>query len=200
MFLTYVFQSILMTFMMYTKITYLRLNVSRQKKTYWATINVTCWKMKDSSNLHLSSSRFYATKQTTSSTTTGFVSHQRPWCFVVRSIAMVEKTTSTSTLINIQLQKMILKKISLSWWTAWSLVSLLCVYLFFYIDSFIAGKVFFFMIICSYVLIDSFIVAKISIFMFICSYVLIHSLQVQLLSLCYLFWLLYYLYWFINFR
>ena len=43
------------------------------------------------------------------------------------------KTTSTSTLVNVQLRKIILKKISLSWWTLWSLVSLLCVYLFFYV-------------------------------------------------------------------
>ena len=39
----------------------------------------------------------------------------------------------TSTLVNVQLWKIILKKISLSWWTLQSLVSLLCVYLFFYV-------------------------------------------------------------------
>ena len=59
------------------------------------------------------------------------------------------KTSSTSTLVNVQLQKMILKKISLSWWTTWSLVSLfifklICSFMFLcfdsFIDSFIAGK------------------------------------------------------------
>ena len=51
---------------------------------------------------------------------TGIVSHQRPSCFDVGSNAMVEKlptsssTTSTSTLVNVRLRKMILKKISLS--------------------------------------------------------------------------------------
>ena len=45
-----------------------------------------------------------------------------------------------------------------------------------YIDSFIVGKVYIFIFICSYVFIDSFIAGKAFIFMFICSYGLIHSL------------------------
>ena len=53
---------------------------------------------------------------------------------------------------------------------------IICSFMFLYIDSFIAGKDFFFMIICPYVFIDSFIAGKTFIFMFICSYVLIHSL------------------------
>ena len=68
MFFSYVFQSTLMNFMIYTKITRLCLHVFRKKKTYLATINITCCKMKDSANLHQSSSQIYATKRTVSST------------------------------------------------------------------------------------------------------------------------------------
>ena len=168
------------------------------------TINVTCCKIKDSANLHPSSSRIYVTKRATSSTTAiqsytwNKLSVSPTSIVFCRSINRHGwKTTSTPTPVNVQLRKMILKKISLSWWTARSLVSLLHVYyLFSYIDSFIVGKVFIFMFLCSYLLIhslqvfylyvylfrcidsftDSFILATISIFMFICSYVLIHSL------------------------
>ena len=69
---------------------------------------------------------------------------------------------------------------------------LICSFMILYIDSFIVAKVFIFMFICSYVLIhllqvnfyfydylflciDSFIVGTAFIFIFICSYVLIHS-------------------------
>ena len=55
--------------MIYAKITHLHLNVSRQKKTYLVTVNVTCYKMNDWVNLHPNSSRIYATKRTASSTT-----------------------------------------------------------------------------------------------------------------------------------
>ena len=55
--------------MIYAKITHLHLNVSRQKKTYLVTVNVTCYKMKDWVNIHPNSSRIYATKRTASSTT-----------------------------------------------------------------------------------------------------------------------------------
>ena len=68
MFLSCVFHSTLMKSMIFTKIAPLRLNVSRKTKTYLATISVTCCKMKDSANLHPSSSRIYATKRTISST------------------------------------------------------------------------------------------------------------------------------------
>ena len=67
--LSYIFQSTLINFMIYTKITFLCLNVSRLKKTYLATINVTCCKTKYSSNLYPSSSRIDTTKRTTSSST-----------------------------------------------------------------------------------------------------------------------------------
>ena len=58
-----------MNFMIYIKITGLYLNVSRKKKTYLATINVICYKMKGSAYLQPSLSRIYVTKQTTSFTT-----------------------------------------------------------------------------------------------------------------------------------
>ena len=83
------------------------------------------------------------------------------------------KTTSTSSLVDVQLRKMILKKISLNWWTTRFLVSLSYVYLFFYVNLFIAGKVVLFMIICSYVFIDSLIESKI---FSLCFFVLVHSL------------------------
>ena len=88
-------------------------------------------------------------------------SHQRPSCFIFRSITMVEKLqpTSTSILGNVQLRKMILEKISLSWWTTRSLVSLLYVSLFLCIDSFV----------------DSFIVPKfLSFCLFVHMYWFIH--------------------------
>ena len=69
MLFSYVFESTLMNLMIYTKITHLCLNVFRKNKTYLATINITCYKMKDSANLHPSSSQIYATKRTGSSTT-----------------------------------------------------------------------------------------------------------------------------------
>ena len=46
----------------------LYLNLCKWKKAYFTTINVTCYKMKDSENLHPSSFRIFATKRTTSST------------------------------------------------------------------------------------------------------------------------------------
>ena len=69
MFFSYVFQSTLVNFTIYTKITRLHLNVPRKKKTYLATINITCYKMKDPANLHLGSSQLYTTKLTKSPTT-----------------------------------------------------------------------------------------------------------------------------------
>ena len=48
----------------------LHLNASRQKKTYLVTINVTWYNMKDSANLHPSSSQIYTTKGATLFTTT----------------------------------------------------------------------------------------------------------------------------------
>ena len=97
------------------------------------------------------------------------------------------KTTSTSILVNVQLQKIVLKKISLNWWTTRSLISLLDVFLFFYIDSFIAGKDFILVIVRSYVFIDSFIVGKVFSLSLICSFILIHSLQVKFFLYDYLF-------------
>ena len=72
------------------------------------------------------------------------------------------------------------KKDSLSWSTTRSLIMLSYVYLFFFVDLFIAGKAFIFMLICSYVLIHS----------------LIHSLLLKFLSLC----LFVVTYWFIHYR
>ena len=69
MFLSYEFQSTLMHFVIYIRSTHLNLNLSRQKKTYLATVNVTFCKMKDSANLYPSSSRIYTIKRTASSTT-----------------------------------------------------------------------------------------------------------------------------------
>ena len=69
MFLSYVNQSTLMKFMMYTKITHLHPKVSRQKKTNLETIGITCYKVKNLANLHPDLSRFYITKRITSSTT-----------------------------------------------------------------------------------------------------------------------------------
>ena len=66
--------------------------------------------------------------------------------------------------------KKILKKISLSWWATQTLVSLLHVYLFLYIDSFIAGKVFTFMLICSYVLIHWLQAKLLSLWLFVLRY------------------------------
>ena len=69
MFLSYVVQSTLLNFVIYTKIIFLQLNVSRQKKTHLATINITCYKMKDWANLHQGLSHIYVTKKTILSTT-----------------------------------------------------------------------------------------------------------------------------------
>ena len=82
MFLSYVFQSILINIMIYTKITHLCLNISRWKRTNLGTANVTCCKIKDSANLHPSSCRIYATKRTRSSTTSihrVLLFDQLPW-------------------------------------------------------------------------------------------------------------------------
>ena len=85
------------------------------------------------------------------------------------------KTTSTSTLINMQLRKMVLKKISLSWWTTRSLVSLFYfwVYLLLRIDSFIVFHSlqvnfypYFYLLLCIYSVIDFLIAGKIFIFIF----------------------------------
>ena len=101
--------------------------------------------MKDSANLHPSSSWIYTTKRTTSCTT-AIQSYSWNWDCISPTFLMFYcsinhhgwKITSTSTLVNVQLQKMILKKISLSWWTTRSLVSLfyLHVYFFFYVLMF----------------------------------------------------------------
>ena len=65
------------------------------------------------------------------------------------SLCLFVLLCSTSTLVNVQLRKIILKKISLSWWTTRSLVSLfifmfICSFMFLcidsFIDSFIANK------------------------------------------------------------
>ena len=65
------------------------------------------------------------------------------------SLCLFVLLCSTSTLVNVQLRKIILKKISLSWWTTRSLVSLfifmfICFFMFLcidsFIDSFIASK------------------------------------------------------------
>ena len=223
--------------------------------------------MEDSANLQPSSPRIYAKERTTSSTTAIWSCTWNWDCVSSTSIVFSRlikhhgwKTTYTSTLINIQLRKMILKKISLRWCTTRSLVSVtyvhlffymtysfhvkfffvynylfLCihrfigkvyslwlfvfmywfihcswnfclyVYLFLYIDSFIAGKVFFFMFLFScvfidflfscvfidffyvslFICIDSFIVGKVFVFTIVCSYVLIHPLYLKFLS----FWL-----------
>ena len=74
---------------------------------------------------------------------TGIASHQHLSCSVVQSITMVEKLHQLQHSSAYNSKKMILKKIYLSWWTTQSLASLLYVYLFLYIDLFIAGKFFF---------------------------------------------------------
>ena len=58
--------------------------------------------------------------------------------------------------------------------------SLLYVYLFLYIDLFIAGNFFLSMIICSYVFIDSFLADKDFFFVFLCSCVFIDFLYLSL--------------------
>ena len=166
--------------------------------------------MEGSANLQPSSPRIYAKERTTSSTTAIWSCTWNWDCVSPTSIVFSRlikhrgwKTTYTSTFINIQLRKMILKKISLRWCTTRSLVSVSYVHLFFYMTYSFHVKFFLFMIICSYVFIDSlvkfilydylflcidsFIVAEISIFMFTCSYILIHSLQVKFFSLCFFF-------------
>ena len=123
--------------MIYTKITRLHLNVSRQ---HLATIKVTCCKMKDSANLRPSLSPIYAIKRIKSSTTAIYICTWNSDCISPTSIVFCRsinchgwKATSGSTLVNEHLRKTILRKISLSWWTTQSLVSLLYVYLFFYV-------------------------------------------------------------------
>ena len=49
--LSYIFQSILMNFMIYAKIIHLNMNDSNERKRYLGNINVTCYKTQGSANL-----------------------------------------------------------------------------------------------------------------------------------------------------
>ena len=65
----------------------------------------------------------------------GVASHQRPSSFIVWSITIVEELPQLQHWSTYSCKTKILKKVSLSWWTTQSLVSLfyLYVYLFFYV-------------------------------------------------------------------
>ena len=138
MFLSYIFQSNLMNFMIYRKITRMCLNVPREKKTYFSDYQrhmlqregfskpplklVSNLRNKTNYIIHYRNLKLYlelGLRLTNVHCALSF--NQLPW---------LKSYTNFHTR---QLRKMILKMISLSWWTTRSLVSLLYDYLFFYV-------------------------------------------------------------------